>query len=113
MGSWSIKRNKRFYSMNRKYPSHLALNYKQKILLGIVLIPDKDEFWISNNEMVWCENITWNLKKPNLSSRSNLNEIIIMTRKNHVNQVIKNLINIANFKKVIAMGHIGYKIASM
>ena len=29
---------------------HLALNYKQKPYIGIVLIPEKDELWIADGE---------------------------------------------------------------
>ena len=29
---------------------HLALNYKNKPYLGIVLIPEKDELWISDGK---------------------------------------------------------------
>ena len=29
---------------------HLALNYKKKAYIGIVLIPEKNELWISNGE---------------------------------------------------------------
>ena len=67
--------------------------------------------WISNKEMVWHDNKTRNLKKLNLSSRSNLNEMIIVTRKNYGNQVLKNLTNKANFKEVIVMVSICCKIA--
>ena len=92
---------------------HLALNYKKYPHLGIVLIPDKDELWISNNEIVWCENKIGDSKRPNLSNKSNINEMIIVTSKNHKNHVLKNLIDRANFKEVVVMGSIGCKIASI
>ena len=104
---------KDFIQGTGNYAVHLALNYKKKPHLGFVLIPDKDELWISNMEIVWCENNTGNYKKPNLSKKSNLNEMIIVTSKNHRNQVLKNLINRANFKEVVVMGSIGCKIASI
>ena len=104
---------KDFIQGTGNYAMHLALNYKKKPHLGFVLIPDKDELWISNKEIVWCENNFGNLKKPNLSKKSNLNEMIIVTSKNHRNQVLKNLINRANFKEVVVMGSIGCKIASI
>ena len=47
---------KDFIQGTGNYAMHLALNYKNKPFLGIVLIPDKDELWISNHDMVWCEN---------------------------------------------------------
>ena len=104
---------KDFIQGTGNYAMHLALNYKKKPHLGFVLIPDKDELWISNKEIVWCENKIGNSKGPNLSNKSNLNEMIIVTSKNHKNQVLKNLIDRANFKEVVVMGSIGCKIASI
>ena len=34
---------------------HLALNYKQKAIYWIVLIPSKNELWISVGKKLWCE----------------------------------------------------------
>ena len=104
---------KDFIQGTGNYAMHLALNYKKKPHLGFVLIPDKDELWISNKEIVWCENKIGNSKRPNLSNKSNLNEMIIVTSKNHKNHVLKNLIDRANFKEVVVMGSIGCKIASI
>ena len=104
---------KDFIQGTGNYAMHLALNYKKYPSLGIVLIPDKDELWISNNEIVWCENKIGDSKRPNLSNKSNLNEMIIVTSKNHKNHVLKNLIDRANFKEVVVMGSIGCKIASI
>ncbi len=95
------------------YAMHLALNYKNKTNLGIVLIPDKDELWISNHDMVWCENREGKYQKPNLSNKHVLKEMTIVTSKNHRNKVLHNLIKKVNFKKVIVMGSIGCKIASI
>ena len=46
---------KDFIQGTRNYAMHLALNYKQKPYLGIVLVPEKEELWISHGEEVWCE----------------------------------------------------------
>ena len=104
---------KDFIQGTGNYAMHLALNYKKYPSLGIVLIPDKDELWISNNEIVWCENKIGDSKRPNLSNKYNLNEMKIVTSKNHKNHVLKNLIDRANFKEVVVMGSIGCKIASI
>jgi len=104
---------KDFIQGTGNYATHLALNYKKTPQLGIVLIPDKDELWISNNEIVICETRNGDLKKPNLSNKFNLKEMKIVTSKNHRNNVLQNLINKANFKEVVVMGSIGCKIASI
>ncbi len=104
---------KDFIQGTSNYAMHLALNYKYKPYLGIVLIPDKNELWISRHDMVWCENKCGDNKKPNLSSKQNLKDMTIVTSKNHGNQILHNLIKKVNFKKVIVMGSIGCKIASI
>ena len=104
---------KDFIQGTGNYAMHLALNYKKKPYLGIVLIPDKNELWISNNDIVWCENKNGKCKKTNLSNKDNLNDMTIVTSKNHRNQILQALIQKAKFKEVIVMGSIGCKIASI
>ena len=38
------------------YAMHLALNYRNKPFLGVVLIPSRNELWLSDGEKVWVEN---------------------------------------------------------
>jgi len=104
---------KDFIQGTGNYAMHLALNYKNMPYLGIVLIPEKNELWLSDNENVWCENRIGEYKKTNLSKKNNLKDMTIVTSKNHRNQTLKNLIEKINFKKVIVMGSIGCKIASI
>ena len=95
------------------YAMHLALNYKQKPYIGIVLIPEKNELWISNGEKSWCEKRDGSLIKPDLSKNNILQDMILVTSKNHNNEILKKLIQEINFNKVIVMGSIGCKIASI
>ena len=95
------------------YAMHLALNFKQKPYLGIVLIPEKDELWISNGEKVWCERRDNYQINPKLSRRKSLSDMVIVTSKNHRNQTLRNLIDRIGFKEVIIMGSIGCKVASI
>ena len=104
---------KDFIQGTKNYAMHLALNYKKKPYLGIVLIPEMNELWISNGEKVWCE------KRDGLKTNvvplkdKDLTEMVIVTSKNHNNESLTNLIDKINFKKVIIMGSIGCKIASI
>ena len=52
-----------FIQGTSNYAMHLALTYKRKPYLGIVLIPEKDELWIAFGENVWCEKKMDQLKK--------------------------------------------------
>ena len=104
---------KDFIQGTENYAMHLSLNYQNKPYLGFVLIPEKDELWISNNKTSWCENRYGTLKKSCLSKKFDLKDMIIVTSKNHRNQVLKDLIKRINFKEVFIMGSIGCKIASI
>ena len=104
---------KDFIQGTSNYAMHLALNYKRNPFLGIVLIPEKDELWISNGANVWCENRNGSIVKPLTYKSKNLNEMILVTSKNHRNQTLRNLIKKINFKEVKIMGSIGCKIASI
>jgi len=104
---------KDFIQGTSNYAMHLSLNYKKKPYLGFVLIPEKDQLWISNYETVWCENKKGIYKKPNLSKKYNFKDMTIVTSKNHRNNTLNSLIKKLNFQDVIIMGSIGCKIASI
>ena len=104
---------KDFIQGTQNYAMHLALNYKRKPYIGIVLIPEKDELWISYAEKIWCESRDGMIRKQNLSETNILKEMTIVTSKNHRNQKLKDLIKNINFKKTIVMGSIGCKVASI
>ena len=104
---------KDFIQGTQNYAMHLALNYKRKPYIGIVLIPEKDELWISYEEKIWCENRDGNIREQNMSKTNILEKMTIVTSKNHRNQKLKDLIEKINFKKTILMGSIGCKVASI
>ncbi len=104
---------KDFIQGTGNYAMHLALNYKKKPYIGVVLIPEKDELWIAHAEKIWCEKRDGSIRKPNLSEKNILQEMTIVTSKNHRNQRLKDLIEKINFKKIIVMGSIGCKVASI
>ena len=95
------------------YAMHLALNYMQKPYIGIVLIPEKNELWISDGEKVICETKDGFKKEIKLSRKKNLNDMKIVTSRNHRNENLEMLINKIEFKEKIIMGSIGCKIASI
>ena len=104
---------KDFIQGTSNYAMHLALNYKNKPYIGVVLIPEKDELWISWGDKVWCEKKNGLKISSNLSRCKTLTEMTLVTSKNHGNQTLQKLIQIINPRKVIVMGSIGCKIASI
>ena len=104
---------KDFIQGTSNFAMHLALNYRNKPYIGIVLIPAKNELWIAYGEKVWCEGKNGLIKYPSFFKTKKLNEMVIVTSKNHGNQTLKNLIAKVGFAKVKIMGSIGCKIASI
>ena len=104
---------KDFIQGTSNYAMHLALNYKNKPYIGIVLIPEKDQLWISNGDKVWCERRDGSLIELHPPLNKNLKDMVLVTSKNHRNETLKNLIQKINFKEVIVMGSIGCKITSI
>ena len=104
---------KDFIQGTANYGMHLALNFKNKPYLGIVLIPEKEELWISDGKKTWCEKKDGIRFTPNFSKNKSLKDMVLVTSKNHRNDNLRNLILKIDFKKVIIMGSIGCKIASI
>ena len=104
---------KDFIQGTSNYAMHIALNFKKKPIIGVVLIPEKDELWFAYGERVWCEKRDGSIIKPNLSKNKTLKDMILVTSKNHRNETLKNLIQKIHFNKVKVMGSIGCKISSI
>ena len=104
---------KDFIQGTGNFAMHLALNYKRKPYFGIVLIPEKDELWISYADKIWLEKRNGSIQKQNFSETNILQKMTVVTSKNHGNEKLKNLIDNIKFKKIIVMGSIGCKVASI
>ena len=104
---------KDFIQGTGNYAMHLALMYRGKPILGVVLIPSKDELWLACGSKVWCERRKDRIKEINSFPKKNLREMTLATSKNHSNPTLRKLIEIINFQKVIVMGSIGCKISSI
>jgi len=104
---------KDFIQGTGNYAMHLALNFKQKPYLGVVLIPDKNQLWIADGKKTWCEKRDGSKYEPIIFDNKNLQDMTLVTSKNHRNNVLRNLIQKINFRKVEIMGSIGCKIASI
>jgi len=104
---------KDFIQGTGNYAMHLALNFKQKPYIGFVLIPNKNQLWITDGEKTWCEKRDGSKYKPVVLKSKNLQEMTLVTSKNHGNEILQNLINKINFNKVEIMGSIGCKLASI
>ena len=104
---------KDFIQNTGEFAMHLALNYKNIPMLGVVLIPSLEELWIADGNNCWLEGRNGFKQKPSLSERKGISDMTIVTSKNHNNEVLKFIINQLGFSNTIFMGSIGCKIASI
>ena len=104
---------KDFIQSTGNYAMHLALNYRNRPVIGIVLIPERNEIWISNGNQSWCENRNGIKKSHKLSKTRDLKEMIVVTSKNHRNEELHNLIQNIGFNRSLLMGSIGCKVSSI
>ena len=106
---------KDFINNTGEYAMHIALTFKRKSVIAFVLIPSKEELWIfCDKDGSWCEDRK-RFKKLIKVNKSlvKLNEIRILTSKSHRHKNLKTLLAKMKPSKVIGMGSIGYKIASI
>ena len=105
---------KDFIKETGEYAMHLALTYKKEIVVGIVLIPQKNQLWISiKGEGTWFENEDSLKQYPIAKKNKKLNELKILTSKSHVHQKFYSLLEKINPREIKGMGSIGYKISSI
>ena len=104
---------KDFIQGTGNYAMHLALNFKQKPYIGFVLIPDKNQLWITDGIKTWCEKRDGSKYELTLFKSKILQDMTLVTSKNHGNEILGNLIQKINFFKVEIMGSIGCKLASI
>ena len=105
---------KDFIKETGEYAMHLALTYEKEVILGVVLIPQKNQLWISmKGEGTWFENQDSIKDYPINKKNKQLNELKILTSKSHVHQKFNSLLEKINPKQIQGMGSVGYKISSI
>ena len=105
---------KDFLQGSENYAVHIALAYKQKPKIGIVLIPEKNELWFGIVGMgTWCENRTGQKKHFSFSPRVNLSNLVLVSSKNHQQSILNNLLSTLCFGETKKIGSVGCKVASI
>ena len=104
---------KDFIQGTGNYAMHLALNFRENPILGVVLIPERDELWLSYGDNIFCENRKGIRRNYNINQKINLNQMRLVRSKNHGNEILEELIQKLNFREVFVMGSIGCKVASI
>ncbi len=105
---------KDFLQGSENYAVHIALVYKQKPKIGIVLIPERNELWFGIvGSGAWYENRDGEKKQISFSERSEISELILVSSKNHQQLKLQKLLSSLSFAETKRIGSVGCKIASI
>ena len=75
---------KDFLQGSENYAVHIALAYKKKPKIGIVLIPEKNELWFGIVGIgAWFENRDGSKNHFSFSERMDISELVLVSSKNH------------------------------
>ena len=105
---------KDFLQGSKNYAVHIALAYKKKPKIGLVLIPERNELWVGIiGRGAWCENRDGRKKNISFSERLEISELILVSSKNHQQSKFLNLISSLHFAETKKIGSVGCKVASI
>ena len=105
---------KDFLQGSENYAVHIALAYKKKPKIGIVLIPERDELWFGIiGSGSWFENRDGTKRNISFSNRLEMSEMVLVSSKNHQQLKFLNLISTLCFAETKKIGSVGCKVASI
>ncbi len=105
---------KDFLQGSENYAVHIALAYKNKPKIGIVLIPERNELWVGIiGSGAWCENREGRKKHISFSKRLEISELILVSSKNHQQSKLQDLLSTFCFAETKKIGSVGCKVASI
>jgi len=105
---------KDFLQGSENYAVHIALAFKKKPKIGIVVIPEKNELWIGIIGIgAWYENRDGSRKLISFSERKEISELVLVSSKNHQQSKLQKLILNLCFAEIKKIGSVGCKVASI
>ena len=105
---------KDFLQGSQNYAVHIALAYKQKPKIGVVLIPERNELWFGIiGSGAWYENRDGYKKEISFSERIDISELILVSSKNHQQSKLLKLLSSLSFADTKRIGSVGCKVASI
>ena len=105
---------KDFLQGSENYAVHIALAYKQKPKIGVVLIPERNELWFGIiGSGAWYENRDGYKKEISFSERIDISELILVSSKNHQQSKLLKLLSSLSFAGTKRIGSVGCKVASI
>ena len=112
---------KDFIQKSGEFAIHIALTFKNRTILGLVLLPSINEMWFGVNGIgTWkeIENQYSETKNPILGNQELISfsksEVVnVVTSKNHINQKLEIILQEMKYQNILRMGSIGYKVCSL
>tara|TARA_Y100001968_G_scaffold86837_1_gene77843 strand:- start:187 stop:1101 length:915 start_codon:yes stop_codon:yes gene_type:complete len=105
---------KDFLQGSENYAVHIALAYKKKPKIGIVLIPEKNELWFGILGIgAWFENRDGSKHNFSFSNRVDVSKMVLVSSKNHQQSILKKLLSTLCFAETKKIGSVGCKVASI
>ena len=109
---------KDFLQGTGEYAVHLALVQRGEPVLGVVLLPEKEELWFglldeAGTGRAWCENRAGEQAPPQLSPRRELGELVLVASRNHRDQRLEQLLEALALGDTRAIGSVGGKVATI
>ncbi len=105
---------KDFLQGSKNYAVHIALAYKQKPKIGVVLIPERNELWFGIiGTGSWYESRDGYKKPVSFSQRREISDLILVSSKNHQQSKLQDLLSTLCFAETKKIGSVGCKVASI
>tara|TARA_Y100001968_G_scaffold53423_1_gene44491 strand:- start:496 stop:1410 length:915 start_codon:yes stop_codon:yes gene_type:complete len=105
---------KDFLQGSKNYAVHIALSYKKKPKIGVVVIPERNELWVGIvGSGAWYENRDGLKKQISFSDRVDISELILVSSKNHQQSKLLRLVSTFCFAETKKIGSVGCKVASI
>ncbi len=105
---------KDFLQGTGEYAVHLALVHKQKSVLGVVVLPEKDELWFGIDDFgAWCEDRKGQKNFVKFSERRYIKDLILVASRNHRDVRLETLLANLEIGSSRSVGSVGCKIATI
>ena len=103
-----------FINKTGEYASHISLLFNKKNILGVVLIPNREELWFYLEGLgSWCESRDLKKKYFKRINDKKIEDLRIAISKTHFHKELEIILDKLKLTNITGMGSIGYKIASI
>ena len=102
-----------------EYAVHLALLRGRRPVLGVVLLPEREELWFGlvgadgGRGQAWRENRAAERFEASLSARARCEDLVLVASRNHRDARLEQLLEAIGTASSLAMGSVGGKVSTI